>query len=370
MPLEATIRRPSESSKANKILLPPYAPIDVQPRFQNEEFWLSSQCLAHMSSSHEGAVLYLYEHNASHAFSNPLSWSDTLDQDNTVRRLGGRQFATFPAHHFFVRIYRPAAIATALLNRTPTFCGDPEWVTIPWQHHPKTPFDRLLDIVSQIPLLLQRLDQLLLLDPTVARRLMARNLLDNCLSVQVALEQWHVSLYQTTYHSHPPYWISSTQPSMQLPFVDAFSFPDQLTSLTFLYYWAAQVLFYPCIGLLAQTILSPIIDAYSEAQSYPDQPLQLNIDLEVFGSNKARDIAKDVCRGLDAALAVSTQPDLLAFPVHVVDTLYRSWSVIAQTGEGTLELLWLDEFRQRMTVRGQALAGAAMERDFKDLADW
>lgn len=315
-------------------------------------------------------LLYLFEHNASHAFKDPVSGNDALVQGGNIRRLGGREFATFPAHHFFVRVYRPAAIATALFNRTPTFCGDAEWVTAPWNHYPKTPFDRLLDIVSQIPSLLHRLDQLLGLGPTVARRLIARNLLDNCLSVQMALEQWHVTLHQTVYHSQPPFWISSNQPSLQLPFIDTFSFPDQLTSLTFLYYWATQVLFYPCIGLLNHTILSPVIDAYSEAQLYPEQPSRLHIDLEAFGPDKARGIAMNVCRALDAALALSTQPDLLAFPLHVVDTLYRGLTAVAQTGEGALELLWLDGFRERMKVRGQTLASAAMGRTFKDLADW
>lgn len=369
-PLDATSRRYSESSKANKILLPPYTPVDVQPRFQNEGFWLSSQCQAHMSSSQEGMLLFLYEHNASHGYAGPGSWKDPVTQDHDIRRLGAGYFATFPAHHFFVRVYRPAAIAAALLNRKPTFCGNPEWVSAPWERHPKAHFDRLLDILSQIPSLLERLDQLLSLAPTVTRRLMAQDLLDNCLGVQNALEQWHVTLHQTNYRSRPPYWISPNQPELHLPFVDAFAFPDQLTSLTFLYYWAAQVLFYPCIGLLSHTIFSPVVDAYSQAQIYPEIPPHLNINPEAFGPNKAREIAENVCKGLDAALAASAQPDLLAFPVHVVETLYRGLNVCAPTGEGALELLWLDAFRGRMMIRGQTLAGAVMGRGFKDLAEW
>lgn len=315
-------------------------------------------------------LLYLYEHNASLAYTNPASSEDPVTQGNKIRQFGAGCFAAFPAHHFFVRIYRPAAIVTALFNRKPTFCGDPEWVTAPWTHHPKIPFDRLLDILAQMPLLLQRFDQLLGLEPTVTRRLMAQELLDNCLSVQDALERWHITLHQTVYHSQPPYWISSNQPDLQLHSTDAFFFQDQLTSITFLYYWAAQVLFYPCIELLSHTIFSPVIDAYSQAQMYPDLPPHLNIDPEVYGSNKTRDIAANVCKGLDAALAASTQPDLLVFPVHVVETMYRGFNVVTQTGEGTLEMLWLSRFRGRMMARGQTLANAIMGRSFKDLAQW
>lgn len=315
-------------------------------------------------------LLFLHEQNASLAYTGPASWQNYIAQGNKIRQLGAGYFATFPAHHFFVRVYRPAAIITALLNRKPTFCGDPEWVSAPWAHYPKAPFDRLLDILSQIPSLFQRVDQLLGLEPTVARRLMAQDLLESCLGVQDALGQWHVALHQTIYRSQPPYWINTNQSDSQLPFTDVFCFSDQLTSITFLYYWAAQVLFYPCIELLSHTIYSPVVDAYSEAQLYPELPQHLNIDPGVFGPNKTMEIAANVCRGLDAALARSTQPDLLAFPVHVVETLYRSLNAVAQTGDGTLELLWLGMFRGRMMVRGQALAGAVTGRGFKDLAEW
>lgn len=315
-------------------------------------------------------LLYLYEHNASYARAAPVYWDGTVSEfENKIRKFGPGHFATFPAHHFFARVYRPADITTALLNREPTFCGIPEWLSAPWERHPKTAFDRLLDIVSQIPALLERLDQLLALEPTVTRRAMAQDLLDNCLSVQEALERWHFTLYQTLYRSRPPYF-SSNQSGLQMPFVDTFDFPDQLTSLTFLYYWAVQVLFYPCLGLLHHMIFSPAVDDYSEAQIFPEVPPHLNIDPKAFGPNKAREIASNVCRGLDAALALSTQPDLLAFPVHVVDTLYRGLNVVTQNGEGTLELLWLDGFRSRMMLRGQTLAAKVMERGFTHLAEW
>lgn len=370
-PLNATMRRYSESSSAGRMSLPPYTPVEVRPRFQNENFLLGSKCQAHFSSGQEGMLLYLYEHNASYAYTAPVYWDGTVSKfDNNIKKLGPGHFASFPAHHFFARVYRPADIATALLNRKPTFCGNPEWLSAPWERHPKISFDRLLDIVSQIPALLERLDLLLALEPTVTRRVMAQDVLDNCLSVQEALERWHFMLYQTLFRSRPPYWTSSNQPDLQMPFVDTFGFPDQLISLTFLYYWAVQVLFYPCLGLLHHLIFSPAVDDCPQVQIFPELPPHLHIDPEAFGPNKAREIASNVCRGLDAALAISTQPDLLAFPVHVVDTLYRGLNAVTQNGEGALELVWLDGFRSRMMLRGQTLAATVMERDFTDLAEW
>lgn len=351
------------------ISLPPYTPVGLQPRFANEDFTLHSQCLAHVSSSQEGMLLYLYEHNSSLAYTGLAPWKDPIAQGNMIRQLGPGHFAAFPAHHFFARVYRPAAIVTALLNRKPTFCGDPEWVTTPWERHPKAPLDRLLDILSQIPSLLQRVDHVLGLEPTMARRLLVQDVLENCLSVQAALEQWHASLHQSSYRSQSAYWISPDQSAAQIPFTDPLSFRDSLTSVTFLYYWAAQVLFYPCINLLNHTIFSPVVDSYP--QVFPDLPLHLHIDPEAYGSNKVREITTNVCRGLDAALANTAQPDLLAFPVYMAETFYGGLNVVAQqTGEGAMELMWLVGFRTRMMNRGQNLAGAAMERAWRDLAGW
>lgn len=350
------------------ISVPPYTPADVQPRFGNEDFVLRSQCLANVSSSHEGMLLYLYEHNASLAYTGLEPWKDPIAVENIMRQLGPGHFAIFPAHHFFARVYRPAAIVTALLNRKPTFCGDPEWITAPWERHPKAPFDRLLDILSQIPSLLQRLDHVIGLEPTMARRLMVQDLLENCLSVQVALEQWHASLHHSNYRSQTAYWVSPDQSEAQLPFTDVLSFRDALTSATFLWYWAAQVLFYPCIELLYHTIFAPVMDSY--AQVYADLPAHLLIDPEAYGSHAVRGIVTNVCRGLDAALARSAQPDLLSFPVQMVETFYGGLSVVAQTGEGTMELMWLVGFRNRMMARGQALASAAMGRGWMGLGEW
>lgn len=313
-------------------------------------------------------LLYLYEHNTSLSYTGLAPWKDPIALENRMRQLGPGHFATFPAHHFFARVYRPAAIVTALLNRKPTFCGDPEWVTTPWERHPKAPLDRLLDILSQIPSLLQRLDHILGLEPTMARRLLVQDLLENCLSVQAALEHWHASLHHSNYRSQAAYWISLDQSEAQLPFTDVLSFRDALTSVTFLYYWTAQVLFYPCIELLCHTLFSPVVDSYS--QVYPDLPAHLHIDPGAYGTLKTREIATNVCRGLDAALANSAQPDLLAFPVHMVETFYGGLNVVAQMGEGTMELMWLVGLRTRMMARGQALASAAMGRRWTELAEW
>lgn len=197
---------------------------------------------------------------------------------------------------------------------------------------------------------------------------MTQDLLENCLNVQTALDQWHTSLHQSIYSTHPAYWISHDPQSgnAHIPFGEPVSFRDPLTALMFIYYWAAQILFYPCIGLLSHTIFAPVIDVY-HTDPFSEVPPHLHIDLAAYGTDKMRSVAANMCRGLDSALASTTQPDLLAFPVQVAETFYEGMSVV---GEGAMELMWLNAFRNRLADRGRALAGAMMSKGWQDLAEW
>ncbi|KUI65575.1 hypothetical protein VM1G_00544 [Cytospora mali] len=371
-PLSAVARGncKAKSGETTVLSLPPYRPLDVRPTFGNADFALHSQCLAHISPAKddpdstvpESLLLFLFEQNSSLACSNLPPWSDPVAQRNRIRQLGPGHFRTFPSHHFFTRIYRPSAITTALLNRKGTFCADPEWTTVPFELHHKRSFDRLLDLVAQAPALLQRLDQLLALDPTLGRRLVAQDLLANCLNLQAQLEQWYTAVLNDP---QPPYWLSP-QDNGEIPFSDTFSFRDPATSLCFTYYWSVQVLFIPCLEMLIHSIFSPVVDVYPPV--FPDLPPQLNTNPDNYGPRVVREFAANVCRGLDHALATTTQPDTLAFPVQVVENFYGALNV--QTGDGALELMWLGGFRGRMGMRGQDLADMVIGKRWTDLASW
>lgn len=304
-------------------------------------------------------LLFLFEHNSPLT---PTSFQDPATQANGVRQLGPAYFQRFPSHHFFARVFRPSAVTTALLNRTGTFCAEREWISLPFEQHHKSSFDRLLDIMAQITSLLQQLDHITTLDPTLARRHMAQDLLGNFLSMQAQLEQWYAAAFDPR---RPRFWISQGQEA-QIPFPEPFSFQDSLTSLLFTYYWALQVLFVPCLGTLVHSIFSPVVDAYP--QTFPDLPPHLTIDPDSYSPFKVREMAVNVCRALDNLLAGTTQPDTLAFPVKVVETFYAG--LVNQTGDGALEMMWLGAFRERMASRGQEIAGVMMTRDWMDLAEW
>lgn len=358
--LDLVIKYQTESGKGEKLSLPEYTPAQMQPQYGNSDFVVRSQCLAHVSSSQEGMLLFIFEHNTSLG-----QWSSP---NNVVQQLGPSHFATFPAHHFFARVYRPAAIASALLNRQPTFCAEAAWIHAPWQHHPKAPFDNLCDILAQIPNLIARIDEIFSPNSTVPLSL-AQSALEDCLGLQATLENWHTSLHQFNYASQPAYWISRNQSGAQVPFSDILSFCDPLAALTFTWYWTAKVLLYPYLELLSHTIFPPAVDGdNSNAQQQQQQDL---FPAHPYSSDQVRVIASNICRGLDAALATTAQPDLLALPVHAVESFYGNLNAVAaQTGDGALELMWLAGFRTRMAARGRRLAAGVMGRTWKDIAEW
>lgn len=357
-----------DSGETTAIYVAPTSALDIRPTFENIDFKLRSQCLTSISPAKEEAgsatadsvLLFLFEQNFPLP---PVNFQDATVQMEGVRQLGPAEFQRFPSHHFFTRVFRPSAITTALLSRTSTFCASHDWATLPFELHHKSSFDSLLDILARTTPLLQPLDHITALDPTLTRRSMAQELLGNCLGARTQLEQWYVSTFDPRRRR---YWISHDQ-GEQIPFPEPFAFQDPLASLSFTYYWAAQVLLAPCLETAVHSVFSPVVDAYPH-QAFPDLPPQLAIDPDSYGTVRVREMAVNVCRALDFALVVTTQPDLLAFPVKVVETFYAG--LANQTGDGTLELMWLGAFRERVSKRARDIAGAMMEKDWVDLAQW
>lgn len=357
-----------DSGETTAIYVAPTSALDIRPSFENIDFKLRSQCLVSVSpakeeagsSTADSALLFLFEHNFPLA---SAGFHDATAQMEGIRQLGPAEFQRFPSHHFFSRVYRPCAITTALMNRTSTFCAEQDWVTLPFELHHKTSFDSLLDTLARITCLLRQLDHITALDPTLARRSMAQDLLGNCLGARAQLEQWYVSAFDPRRRR---YWVSHDQ-GEQIPFPEPFSFQDPLSSLSFTYYWAAQVLLAPCLETAVHSVFSPVVDAYPH-QAFPDLPPQLAIDPDSYGAVRVREMAVNVCRALDFALAVTTQPDALAFPVKVAETFYAG--LANQTGDGTLELMWLGAFRERVSSRARDIAGVMMEKDWVDFAQW
>ncbi|KAK4455891.1 hypothetical protein QBC34DRAFT_3554 [Podospora aff. communis PSN243] len=391
--LHSVVRSPGDSdsddgrNKTAPLSFTPYDIPDVQPSPSDDDFQIKSRCMVHLPSLDrtkkedspprpqiDGVFLFLYEQNNSTSSGTIPPWRDL----NAVRQQGPESFRSFPKHHYFVRVFRPNAIGVALLNHKQSFLSEPPWVTAPFEIHPKSTFDHLLDIIVLVPAILQRADRIIPQEQTLVRRLMAQDLLDNCIRLESQFDSWLVTM--TTAASQCPtptdvFWIEITDNQM-IPFADTFAFRDGLTALSMIYYWASQLLFCPTVERLYWTFFQPVVDG-PFPQAVPILPPTLeDINMIRYGRKAARELASNVCRSLDFALARMVQPDLLVVPLWVVWQFYLNVGLDTGTGtqgedelfgDGRLELMWCEAFRGKLTAKGRGMQEVVEGRGWREV---
>ncbi|KAI2465557.1 hypothetical protein F4781DRAFT_22059 [Annulohypoxylon bovei var. microspora] len=369
--LSPAIRPGSGSSRKNEVTLSLSSSraLDATPTFSREPFSLKTRCLIYLppksntrqatTSSSEGLCLFLYEQNSSAAYSNEPPWKDPAALTDRIREPGPAAYQSFPEHHFFARVYRPSAIWAALLNRQPTFLCSPEWTVVPWERHPRTPLDDLLDIVVLLPSIFSRADRITPLEASGSRRLKAKDLLISCANIERQFDIWYSMVHQRVDESGSPlYWVAdATASGVHAPFSDAFNFPSPLIGLVHVYYWAVLISFHQCTSRL----LDAIFESGSSDSSGPSMmcEIPLGIDPRKYQPAQIRLIAANVCRSLDFTLQTTGQPDLLAAPFYVVSEFYNG---IGRFGEGDIERQWCAGFRRRLDAKSREVSSWLQER--------
>ncbi len=260
------------------------------------------------------------------------------------------------------------------MSHKPSFLAEQPWVTAPWELHPKTAFDRLLDIIVLLPGILGRADRIVPQEQTLARRLLAQDLLTNCVNIENQFDQWYA---QTRAPDQPDVlWIGDPDATgAQIPFADTFSFRDGLAAITFIYYWMAQLVLHPYIERLYWTIFEPVVDG-PFPQTMPVLPGNLQINTLKYSLKEVRELASNICRSLDFALAHTVQPDMLVAPLFVVCQFYQRVGMDHGAGEdevfadGRLELMWCDAFRARLVAKGREIQDVVQGKQWRDLASF
>ena len=222
--------------------------------------------------------------------------------------------------------------------------------------------DRLLDIMVLLPSLLEQLDALHPQQATSARRSEIQLLLRNCLDLEVKLNDWFQAASSGTAEHPLSYWAEDvTALGADLPFSQPYSFKDSSTGMMFVYFWMTQIALQGCIDGLDNSLYQPVSDSYPDM--WPETP-PLTLDIAAR-YHFTRDMADNVCRGLDSALAGTMQPDLLVAPLTIAQDYYRN--INAASGDGLLELLWLDSFRVRLIEKGQFLASTFQQHRWHEV---
>ncbi|KAI8957371.1 hypothetical protein F5Y11DRAFT_363876 [Daldinia sp. FL1419] len=336
---------------------------NANPTFGYEPFSMRSHCLIHLppkssarqvaSTNAEGLCVFLYDQNSSAAYSLEPAWKSPATLNNQIRDRGPAAYQFFPEHHFFARVYRPNAIWAALLNRQPTFLCSPEWTVVPWEQHPRTPFDDLLDIVVLLPSIFSQASSVTSPDASVSRRVKAKEFLDCCVNIERQFGIWYSVLHQRVGESGSMlYWTTdATTTDTHVPFSSVFNFPSPLIGLVHVYYWAVLISFHQCIYVMLNTFFE------SEGKGSLDGPSMLpetpsGIDIHKYQPAHTRILAENVCRSLDFTLQTTGQPDLLAAPLCVVKEFYEG---IGHFGDGELERLWCTGFQGRLEAKGREI---------------
>ncbi|KAI0480809.1 hypothetical protein GGR56DRAFT_688150 [Xylariaceae sp. FL0804] len=352
-----------------------YQPLDVTPHFSQEDFHLRSSCLIQAPPPEAGSsvvppdedmCLFLYEQNASASYNNQPQWLDPTLLSDPIRDLGPAAYQDFPAHHFFARIYRPNAIWAALLNRQPTFLCSPEWTVVPWEHYPRTALDDLLDVVVLLPSIFSRADRITPLEPSIARRLKAKDLLSNCANIETQFDIWYGMLQQKAGQA-PLCWVAdpTTGTTTHSPCGDQLEFATPLTGLVHVYYWAVLILFHQCIYALIGVMLEP--EGAGSADPATSSALPPGIEIQKYQPTETRVLASNMCRSLDFVLGTTGQPELLASPLWVVTQFFNG---MMHYGDGELERLWCTGFQGRLEARTREMGVWLQDKRWLELGQF
>ena len=248
------------------------------------------------------------------------------------------------------------------MRRQHTFLADQEWITAPWRNHPKSLFDQLLDLVASLPYLLERTDEIVPLQGTMARRDEAHNLLQNGLALESQFERWLETACQATREHTVPYWAAEAKDPGGFPFYHSYVFKDSVTGSMFLHYWMSQIPLHRCIETLYNIIYEPVLDLHPDMWSNLPSDLRIE-DLPKY--QQTQELAANICRGLDSALEGTVQPDILVAPMNMALNLYRDMNAVMQ--DYTLEILWLETFRDRLMEKGRSLTSMLQEQTWLEV---
>ncbi|EXJ74681.1 uncharacterized protein A1O5_01375 [Cladophialophora psammophila CBS 110553] len=132
-------------------------------------------------------LLGLYEVFEGPAF-NSRSWmAHATGAARLIQLRGPKRHQTWLTHHPFLAARIPTIYA-AILQRKATYLATEEWRTVPWEFQHRTYFDRMVDLGTLIPGILERFDILRECDSDIASEL--AQLLDECRDLQTKMNKW------------------------------------------------------------------------------------------------------------------------------------------------------------------------------------
>ena len=158
------------------------------------------------------------------------------------------------------------------MSRRATFLVESEWMMIPWKNNLKTIDDRLMDLMAQIPSLLEQADWIkTVYDPHEALRERLK-LVDSCWALDAELIEWRKSVEGQS--GLPQYWPEFSKLSYPVDnsehgkvFPIAWHFPNLRIAMRYIHFWTALQLLHSTIIVTYRSLRGEQCD-----RSVPEHP--------------------------------------------------------------------------------------------------
>jgi hypothetical protein len=140
---------------------------------------------------------------------------------------------------------RPAIVFSAIYRRQATFLSSEEWCSVPWQLHAKSPWQKAMDVMAQVPELLENFDKLSRITSYDNWQVRKMQLLNHCGILDGALQAWYQDLPSAfALETADDLWYTKASSRADSPFPIELHFKDQIHAQALILYWATCVLVY------------------------------------------------------------------------------------------------------------------------------
>ncbi|EXJ93834.1 hypothetical protein A1O1_02227 [Capronia coronata CBS 617.96] len=277
-------------------------------------------------------LLGLYEVLEGPAF-NSRSWiTHAKGAARLIQLRGPERHQEWDAHHPFLASRIPTIYAS-ILQRKSTYLATEEWLTVPWatQKH-KTYFDRMVDLATHVPSILEKFD--LLCEKAVGIGEDLVQLLQQCEDLQTRLNQWRGG----TKTGATPRSVKH-QPADD----DGYPFGTDLWFKNHLFVHA-RLVYYTCSLALAEVVEDILQTLDFQAHQLPDS-LDRNGLKELCNADR---YANNICRSVTYCL----QPEMGAWGANIVNFPANRALAYYQTMGNTAATDWLSRAFQTAKRRG------------------
>jgi hypothetical protein len=215
---------------------------------------------------------------------------------------------------------RPAIIFSAIHCRQATFISSEEWCSIPWQLHAKPPWQKAMDIMAQVPELLEKFDKLNQITSCDYWQVRRMQLLNRCGILDEALQAWYQDLPSSfDLETAGDLWYTKASRRIDSPFPIELYFRDQIHAQALILYWATCVLVYNTMQKVRQ---AP--DSTTASQVKPALPARHEIlSTQTDPYHYATCIVQSIPYFLDPSVGLLTRK-IFAFPLGTAYAYFAS----------------------------------------------